>query len=98
MLADLETRSKSVRYLKRERGNWKHVMYEIAANGTETFYDQEPGEVRWFKFQPSDRESFTARWVLHHENGRSCEEPILDLDVPLTDYFMADTCTESGMG
>lgn len=92
MSADVAIRDDRTDYLKRENGGWKRVIYEIHANGAETFSDQEPGEVRWFEFQPSERERLAARRVLSGANGRSGKEPILDLDSPVIDGF-AQRCS-----
>ncbi len=89
MMARLETCQKRACYLKREHGDLKRVICEIDANGVETFCDQEPGEVRWFPFLPSQRERSFVRSILNHNNERSAGNLILDLDVSFAEEAIA---------
>ena len=60
-----------VQYFRHRRGISRFVIYDVDSNGVERFSCQDPGDVRWFEFEPSDAERDAARQLLAKSRERS---------------------------
>ena len=69
-----------VEYVKKEKGIFSWVVYELDRGGKEKFYEQEPMKVSWFPFAPTERELEEARKRLASGKYETGWEDVVDLD------------------
>jgi len=67
--SQIDVRSGRLTYLRLEHGVCKLAIYEVDNDGVEGFFDQEPGEVHWFAFAPSDAEAIATRHLFAARNS-----------------------------
>lgn len=69
-----------VQYRKAEGRALRYVIYERGADAREWFAEQEVCELRWYAFEPTEREKQFARNLLVQGRGSTDWSELLDLD------------------
>jgi hypothetical protein len=75
---------------------WKIVYVETNGAGTFTFWDEEPGDVRRFRFTPSSLQREILVAAATHALDKPRELVYLDFDVPPGSLRKADTMNIGG--
>lgn len=67
-----EVEGDRVRYIKVQGGTALRVIVDFSPDGSVTFWDQEPGETRWYQCQPSPKELELVQRLRTQATDRQC--------------------------
>lgn len=61
--------------------SWKLVFVDVDLDGARTYWEEEPGDVRRFKFTPNERERQAIDEAVGAGRGTSYPSDVIDLDI-----------------
>ena len=61
--------------------SWKLVVVDVDADGTRTYWEEEPGDVRRFGFSPNERERQAIDEAMLADRGKGYPGDVIDLNV-----------------